>query len=143
MSIIVWDGKILAADRSITSGDVKVEFRKLWEIDDGAIAGCGDMVSVETMRKWWMSGGDINEWPECQNDAAKWATLVVVKHNDGIFYYEDKPISLPVYGFMAWGSGADIAIGALAAGANSIEAVMITCNHSPYCGLGCDSVKIY
>ena len=57
MSIIVWDGKILAADRSITSGDVKVEFRKLWEIDDGAIAGCGDMVSVETMRKWWMKVG--------------------------------------------------------------------------------------
>jgi ATP-dependent protease HslVU (ClpYQ) peptidase subunit len=143
MSVIAWDGKTIAADRSITFGEVKMIGNKLWEIPGGAIAVCGGSYSGMLVKNWWISGARKEEWPDIQKDKEAWSILVVANSKKGVIYYEQEPVGIEVGGIMAWGSGKEIAIGVMASGGSAVNAVEIACTYSPFCGFGCDFVNIY
>jgi ATP-dependent protease HslVU (ClpYQ) peptidase subunit len=44
--------------------------------------------------------------------------------------------------FMAWGSGRDFALGAMAMGATAREAVAVACRFNVYCGNGIDAFDL-
>ena len=140
MSVVVWDGKTLAADRQATCGDLRMETSKMRKLSSGAIvAWTGSINCGLALAKWYESGAAPSEWPDFQK-GDKWSRLVVVEGGEA-FTYEDLPIPIPVLGlFAAWGSGSDFALGALALGADARRAVEIASRFCVSCGMGVDAL---
>jgi len=138
MTVIAWDGKILAADRRCTQGDIiSGAFRKIHRLSDGqCIASSGPLDRCTAVLQWYVEGADPARWPACQN-GPEWVRLVVVYPNGRVQQYEQEPIPHEVSApFMAWGSGRDIALGAMAHGATAIEAVRCASRLCATCGDG-------
>ena len=135
MSVVVWDGKTLAADKQGTIGDVAMTVTKLWKLDDGTVVGgVGDAFGAISLRDWYINGADPEKW-DPDNETA----LIVAKDGECKFLAE-LPVFMPVEDpFMAWGAGADIALGAMMMGANAVKAVGIVCEINVTCGCGIDS----
>ena len=143
MTVIAWDGFTLAADRQATVADTIYSTKKLWTYADGsAVAVTGDLSAGEYMRSWYESGSQIDQWPEIQK-TEDWAILVVARPGKAPVYYERHPVPITVVDqFRAWGSGREVALGAMAMGADAINAVEIASRFVIGCGRGCDSVRI-
>ncbi len=139
MSVIAWDGKMLAADRMGSNAELSFTCTKLFVFDGVGYAICGDRASGEVLMEWHKAGADPEKWPAAhQADNERWARLVVVEDGKCSFY-EREPVCIPVedaYG--AWGSGRDYAYGALYMGANAREAVLAASEWCATCGRGVD-----
>lgn len=145
MSIVVWDGTSLVADRQATCADMKIECQKihlLRGLTNTIVAFTGNIGEGLVLVDWVRNGQKKEEWPEFQKDNDRWCRLIIVIRNL-VVMYETEPMPIPQYGpFNAWGSGRDFAMGALAMGANAVEAVEITCRFSTTCGLGFDVFRL-
>lgn len=87
------------------------------------------------MAEWYEAGADPKLWPKSQ-EGEDWARLVVLSEGK-VFEYENTPVRQPLIApFMAWGSGADFAMGAMAAGCNAARAVEIASGLCASCGYG-------
>ena len=144
MTVIAWDGNILAADRQSTVGDTIYSIRKLWDLDGGgAIAVTGNQGRCLALKRWYEDGAYIREWPAFSKEETEYATLIVVKPNGRVVYYEQYPDAIEVIdNFSAWGCGREAALGALEMGADAIKAVEVACKYITGCGRGCDWVKV-
>lgn len=143
MSVVAWDGKSIAADKQATVSGLRFKVTKIWRIKSGEIiAGTGDWDSFAMVAKWYEEGADPGKWPACQSHKDDWARLTVVGP-DGVKVYERQPVFIRVEDpFMAWGSGRDYAMGAMARGANAKEAVEIAMRFDNGCGLGIDAMEV-
>ena len=146
MSVVVFDGTSLAADRQAVNGEYKFETSKLYRIDDEVCAFTGNMDSGLAMLRWYQLGRPRNEWPVIQQDRENWSRLIVMRRSVGgprVEYYDQTPDAILSHqAFAAWGSGRDFALGALARGATAKEAVEIACHFSIYCGMGVDVMEL-
>ena len=140
MSIVAYDGRIVAADRQSTNSDTRREVQKIFLIDTEygkeIVAFVGCMSGGLAMMEWYENGADPSILPQSQNTDS--GAVLSVFHKDGVDTYENHipmPINDP---FWAWGSGRDIALGAMAHGANAIEAVEIASRFNIDCGMGID-----
>ena len=135
MSVVVWDGKTLAADKQGTVGEVAITVTKLWKLEDGTIVGAvGDAFEGIGLKDWFASGADPDKW-DPDNE-----TMLIVAKDGECKFCAQIPVFIPVEDpFMAWGAGADIALGAMMMGANAVKAVGIVCSLSVSCGCGIDS----
>jgi hypothetical protein len=143
MSVVAWDGKILAADRQSNYGDTIRTTRKLWKLDSGeVIAIIGNIANGLLVKEWYENGAKQEAWPECQK-TDEWAQFITAS-KDGCFYYNSQPVRMKVLDpFCAWGVGRAAALGAMEMGADAIKAVEIASKYVSGCGRGCDygSVK--
>ena len=150
MTVIAWDGKIIAADKQASRGGLLRRTTKIlkFEIDGRAfIAGfSGTEQTGLIMADWYASGANPNTFPACQTDGSKeseyWSNLIIA---DGkkVIQYSLWPTSLLIEErFYAIGNGEDFAIGAMSAGADAIQAVEIACKHCENCGLGIDAYEL-
>lgn len=142
MTVIAWDGQMVAADRQAHDGNIVRPVRKILYSpkEHGVILGyCGTIELGEKLTDWYLAGEKEEEWPEkLQLDDNWWSELIIAKRDMVITYGQvctPLRISLP---FFAWGSGRQVAIGAMAAGKTAAEAVEIACKHCDSCGLGVD-----
>jgi len=112
---------------------------KIRRKDETAIlAWTGGQHAGLLLAKWWEAGAADEFWPDCQHHENRWSRLIVAR-KDYVEFYEQEPIALPVTAlFMAWGSGRDYAMGAMAMGASATEAVEIANRFDIDCGLGID-----
>jgi hypothetical protein len=142
MSVVTWDGRILAADRQACIGDTVITCPKLFKLSNGeVVAFIGDNDIGLSLKEWYENGHELGQWPESRKDD-KWSNLIVAS-KEGCFFYESLPIKAKIYDpFMAWGTGADVALGSMAMGANAVKAVEIASQHSASCGKGCDWVDV-
>ena len=142
MSVIAWDGKSLAVDKQGTCGDMRLTVKKARMLkNDVVLAWAGDQEQGLVLARWYMDGADISEWPEFQKEE-QWTQLIIADGNT-ICYYETEPeIQRVNDSFMAWGSGRELAMGALAMGANAEQAVNIAIKFNVHCGIGCDVFKL-
>lgn len=90
--------------------------------------------------RWYESGTDIEKLPAFQR-TDDWCHLIVANQN-GVKSYGREGVVTPVNSFMAWGSGRDFAIGAMACGASAEKAVEIANRYNIYCGFGVDKYEI-
>ena len=140
MSVIAWDGKTIAADRQMTSGDMGVTCCKLVRLPSRAIVGWTGTAECGLVLLDWLNGK--REWPKFQEDKERWTRLVMVD-DKGVWFYEQEPVPIQVLDkFMAWGSGRDFAMGALAMGATAERAVEIANQFCVTCGMGVDVFEI-
>jgi ATP-dependent protease HslVU (ClpYQ) peptidase subunit len=135
MSVVAWDGKTLAADKQGTIGDVAITVTKLWKLNDGTVlGGVGDAFEAIGLRDWYMAGADPAEF-DPENE-----TILIVAKDGECKFLAQLPVFMPVEDpFMAWGAGADIALGAMMMGAGAVRAVGIVCGINVACGCGVDS----
>lgn len=143
MSIIAYDGKIIAADRQATCGDFKRTVHKLIRlVPSGVILGwTGAQDAGLTLSRWWQDGANHDKYPEFQQ-TDNWCRLVVLAEGK-LVTYEQTPECIemldPIHAF---GSGRDYAMGAMEMGSGAIKAVEITCKHCTGCGMGVDWFEV-
>lgn len=139
MSVVAWDGKRIAADRQIAHGDIISKGCKLKQLSNEEIVGwIGGHAAGFILLDWYKSGADFINWPEVQG-TEDWSHFIVCKRA-GLYHTDNQPVFFKIREkFAAFGSGREIALGAMAAGASAVQAVKITNDLCTTCGLGVDS----
>lgn len=143
MTTIAWDGRYLAADRQVTFGNIanaevtKVVKRK----KDGAVAAAaGNSVEAADFRKWFLKG-EKGKRPSMGTEADNSSGLII--YPDGkLVIHEWKgsyEATSPKY---TNGSGWEIALGAMLAGASAEEAVRLTSTVDGMTGSSVDVVEL-
>ena len=142
MSIIVWDGKTLAADSQATNENLGYgKMSKIWRHGDVLLAGVGQSQALLAIRNWIECGAEPSTFPKEYMDRTERTCMWVINRNGKIARIEDGPFLLPRSESMfADGSGRDFAYGALEMGADAVEAVGVACKFDIYCGGGIDTL---
>lgn len=121
MTTIAWDGKSLAADtRATANGLIDNRTVKAWSHKGLLIAACGSQALCEKFRVWVISGMDGEspfEGAEDGNGIIAAPHCVVVFGNSGSWRVAEP--------FYTLGSGYQLALGALAMGADARKAVEV------------------
>ncbi len=143
MTVIVWDGKTLAADKRASNQGTIFTVTKIRKIRGNLVGAAGDFTSCVTVLKWFEDGADETKYPECQKDKDRWVPLVVITPDKKILRYEGgDPVPYEIEQvYYAYGSGRDYAIGALAMGATAVQAVEAACQWDSGCGNGIDTLE--
>lgn len=141
MTVIVWDGKILAADKRACNNGLKFTVTKIRKINGNLVGSSGDFSPIQAMFHWYEKGADPEKIPDCQKDKDRWTTLLVITPEKKIFRYEQDcfPYEIEEKKYAA-GSGRDFALAAMAMGADAVEAVKIACRFDAGCGNGIDTL---
>lgn len=133
MTVIATDGRSMSGDGlSRDRGGLVCSFsvRKVRRLPDGRIMGvAGNPFDINNLEKWLTEGG---EFPELQDTDS--FDLLVLEPNGDVYCYakhgrRSKEL-LPI----AIGSGTDLAVGAMEAGASPEQAVRIACARHTECG---------
>lgn len=142
MTVIVWDGKTLAADRQANCCDMPRLTRKMRRAKDGSLLAWTGVESIGLiLAEWYDNGCYKSEWPHAQT-TDRWARLIVIS-SVGVIEYEQDPIPFTIQEpKMAWGSGRDFAMGALEMGADAVRAVEIASKYNNLCGFGVDTLTL-
>lgn len=152
MSVIAWDGQMLAVDRCATSSSIRLAHHKTRIIASPktgltvAVLACtGQLDIAQVLFGWYVGGASPAEWPTwCQRDESLWGRLVEWRPSpsySGLYEYNraPQPINWSEAKQIAWGSGSEIALGAMMAGATAARAVEIAGRLSTDCGMGVDA----
>ena len=133
MSVVAWDGKTLAADSQATcEGRKKTVVKLITRGPNLALAWVGDHEQGLILADWYMKGADPATWPAFQTKDS--FTELIVAFDNRCVFYEVLPVAQEVTEpFAAWGSGAAIAIGAMAVGASARAAVAAACRFNIWC----------
>lgn len=144
MTVIAWDGQVLAADKRASNQGLVFRVTKIRRINRDLVGGSGDLSAVTAMMNWYENGAKLDELPDCQKDKDRWTPLLVIKsplkeimryEQDGVPFRIEEP-------FFAIGSGRDLAIGAMAMGASAQKAVEIASQYDTGCGNGIDTLRM-
>lgn len=139
MSVIAYDGLRIAADRRGVGGDICRTMCKLFPTGEYILGIVGTEESGLLLVDWFTNGCHLGEWPEKAQDDEDNRALLIVASRQGVSFYCQFPRLTPIHDpFWAWGCGRDLAIGAMAMGADAVRAVEITSKFNIYCGHGVD-----
>jgi len=121
MTTVAWKDGVVAADTQATSeyGAITGHFVKIELLENGSIlAMLGDACTAYPLRDWFLGDRD--------KDQPGKGMIVVFKRDGRHLLYNDGgwQILAPA-AFRAFGSGGELALGAMAAGASAKEAVEI------------------
>jgi ATP-dependent protease HslVU (ClpYQ) peptidase subunit len=132
MTTVAWDGKTLAADSQSTTGTVRGTAAKIAKSKDGfLVAGSGEHSVVKMWINWVLAGMPPDQQP---TSAAESSILVVDPRGRATVFY-DIPVAQPLPRKQwALGSGSDIALGAMAMGADARTAVKVAARFDVYTG---------
>lgn len=141
MTVIAWDGKVLAADRRRTVNGTPMPATKIFKIKspDGRLflVGCaGDSFDCGQFVRWMRTANE-NDKPTTTSLSA-----LVIDEKARAWYLSEKLLYHRV-SVRCWaiGSGADYALGAMAAGRTAPQAVRIASKLDIHCGQGVDVVR--
>lgn len=133
MTVVCYKDGILAADSQMSAGDaiVTLSFKKLAK-GPGVIGGfSGRANNIPTYRKWVKKGAKKKDIPSKNTDGM----IIRGTKKDPKIYIVDDGLLIRIYDKThAVGSGANVALGAMSAGASAQEAVRITMKHNHSCG---------
>ena len=143
MTCIAWDGRELVADRQCTIGGTPIPFRKVYRVRAPnrrvALVGyCGTAAFVRA-HLHWLAGG---ERPEFRHERFRWSVLMidderrVWRRDEDADFWEEMLVR-----YWALGSGAEYALGVMAAGHSAREAIRIASKLDNQTGLGMNVVR--
>lgn len=136
MSVVAWDGKVMAADRQGTFGGcMPLPGCKVFE-HDGVLYGSSGGIEDFNLYRDWVKAGKTGDPPTLQE-----VNFLVVENGQITLLTERLIPMLIEHPFYAIGGGADFAIGAMAAGANATQAVEIASRYHTGCGFGVEVLK--
>lgn len=142
MTVIAFDGKVLAADRMVTMGGTITESTKIRKDDLGNVfAHAGALCYFLPLIDWYKNGANPKDYPVEKGD--EYHSIFIVWDGSQFKTYHDSPY--PCYferNQLAWGRGDEIALGAMLAGATAIRAVEIAAKVCNTCGCGVDYMAL-
>lgn len=142
MTIIAWDGNVLAADKKATNHGFGSTVTKLFRLEHGGMAAlCGDSPVALELLQWYRGNADAKYFPAKARDDV--SSLIVVGSDRKLRVYSAGPI--PEYKedkFIAFGSGRDYALAAMYLGRTAREAVDVACYFDNCCGNGVDAMEV-
>lgn len=149
MTVIAWDGKTLAADKQATENGVLHQITKIRKVTKGKnkgwlIANAGVAATGALLMDWFEAGSDPKSYPyEYQKMDGFGAALIAISPQGVVHKFEHLPMPIIFEDeFYAAGSGKDMAIGAMAMGADAATAVQVVCTYETECGIGIDVVHL-
>jgi len=144
MTIIVWDGKTLAADKQATHSDLVRKVTKVRRIRGHLVAVSGDWDRAQELFKWFELGADETKYPEFQKTDNDFVGMLVITPEKRILKYERSPVPMDFTeeDWFCMGSGRDYAYGALYMGATAPIAVMAASAFASSCGEGVDTITL-
>lgn len=145
MTIVVWDGRTLAADKRATYSGLARTVTKIRRTHKGELlAFSGDFDMGMALVQWYEGDGCAERYPNNKNnDGVVKTQLMVIRLDGTVCYYEREPIPMVFTDKQtAMGSGRDYAIAAMHLGCNAIQAVQVACDLDIYCGNGIDTLDL-
>ena len=122
MTTIAYKDGVLAADRSVWQDDTYVgERSKITRVHTGGLAGAAGTASFVSAFLQWAGGVREDCPPRGEGDVG-----FVVNH-DTMLQYDEAGEYIAHAPYFAWGSGADVALGAMHAGVSATDAVKAAC----------------
>jgi hypothetical protein len=162
MTVIVWDGKTLAADKLCVNNGIKAPVTKIgigysdksnhiFRSRKYFYGYAGTLPLALELVKWLNEDSTPSTFPEkARENKADPLLLVIVEgefphKSEEIYLFEGGPVpsKLTEAVKFAIGSGRDIAYGAMAMGADAEKAVLIANEIETTCGLGVDKLSFY
>ena len=131
MTTIVYRDGVLAADGRLTNDDNLIltdECQKIRRLSDGALFVLAGDDTFEEQIVDWLEGDFDGALPQAEKD--KEFIAILVDADGALNVYEgsgDRFVQWPDDRFAAFGSGAEVAYGALEMGADAYMAVEIAC----------------
>lgn len=155
MTVIVYDGATVSADRLMGAGNqrFKTPVDKLQLSSDGArVYGiAGEIFWFQAWIDWYEGRDTFCEKPQnprllpvrnASDIESGGVFLVFTQHGDTEYSYA-RPYGETIPEPDAWGSGADFAIGALDAGLNARDAAAVASARCKHCGNGLLTYNLY
>jgi len=146
MTVIVWDGKTLAADKEAGTQYIKCNrTTKIHRLEDGRLMGlAGDAAVAREMGEWVKAGASPASFPdECRPGRTNSARALVITMDRQVLVYENSPYPILFDGDKhAIGAGTDAALAVLALGHDAVTAVRIASEVCNGCGGGIDSLEL-
>ena len=143
MSVIAWDSNVIAADRQGTVGGTPIVSPKLFAFKDMFFGCSGSAGNKFAFKCWIEKGAPDNNKPLITLLPDEGIGIILIKDGRCWLYSDESLFPTEIREpFWATGTGADYAMGAMAMGANAIEAVEIACRFDINCGLGVDSFSV-
>lgn len=141
MTVVVWDGKTMAADKRADVGGAPYTVTKVMRLDDMIAGISGYLGHGLAVCAWLEAGRDPVKFPKETDDNG--SGYVLVAHRSGLVErFENSPYPIIVGdSFHALGSGRDFALAALHMGKDARESVEVACALSSQCGNGIDSIS--
>ncbi len=148
MTTVAFDGCTMAADRMVNIGDTPVraprsKIRRGVFQGDEALFGMSGAVAFSELLVEWLERGAPADRPPDLDSADDGACSVIVATRRGVTLFCNTHLGVPI-GPTPWavGSGANYALGAMAAGVKARRAVEIACTLDVNSGLGVDVLTL-
>lgn len=147
MTVVVWDGNFLAADKQANSNGIKIPVTKIGKLElenkKYLYGYSGITVICLELLDWIKKGSNVNKFPQAVRDAKGDSTLLLISEDKRIFLFEGGPIPTEFTEAkrFAIGSGRDIAYGVMEIDADSYTAVKIASKIETGCGSGIDMLS--
>lgn len=114
MTTVVWANGFLATDRQATWGGLPLLQQKLVRLDSGILLAVAGVVSLSNALIAWYKDGEKAEKFPVPTEKDTTAHLIVVENKECVYWYDGSPFPMGVLEpFMAWGSGREVAMGAM------------------------------
>lgn len=141
MTVIVFDGRTLAADKLACYGNTCNAVTKIARHGNLLMGGAGEFAFVQAMFEWVRSGRAVESFPKSQSDKDDWQPLLVIEADGSPSLYERTPYPVRYeQKVAAIGSGKEFARAALWCGKSAREAVECANALCSDCGLGVDTL---
>jgi len=143
MTVIAWDGEMLAADKRMQQyGGIARTVTKIMRAPDGCLLAVTGSVDVGLeMRHWLLAGAMPADFPpKAREDVA---TLIVINRKGEVWTYAAGPFPMRMESHqIAFGSGRDYAEASMHLGCSAAEAVKVACMFQTDCGGGIDALVL-
>lgn len=141
MTVIVWDGITLAADRRVTFGTSISTTTKIHKISNMLVGGAGKSSEVQACVQWVRDGMDRSQYPSIQKEDP--CSFLVIHADGAIHYYGKTPDPLIIEDTrFTIGSGSEYADAAMYLGKTAYEAVEVAIALDSGCGNGIDCLTL-
>lgn len=144
MTVIAWDGRVLAADKRTNFGGMHGTTTKVHRMPDGSRVGCaGNTAQIYEMLEWLKNGADADKLPAVQRDPKECVSMLVIRPDGSVLQYENTAYPILIEDKLwAIGSGRDFALAAMHCGKSAVEAVQLACQLDVGCGNGVDGLSV-
>lgn len=142
MTIIVWDGQTLAADKRAECNGLARTVTKIRRVRGHLVGTSGNAARGVELVAWFERGADPATWPKYQEND-DFVDMLVITPDGKVLKYERSayPIHFEDKQF-AMGSGRDYAMAVLSLGFYARRAVEVACEHATDCGNGIDTLTL-
>lgn len=139
MTVIAWDGNILAADKMLSDSVIWRHSTKIRRHGDFLIGLAGDSDMTREMADWFVRGAKVEEFPVGSRLIENYSEMLVIHPDKSISLYQRTPFPIMLDGPQAaLGNGRDAAMAVMLLGHNAIKAVEVACQICTGCGGGID-----